>query len=198
MDTAKVKTPDDFLGPPSSPKRKRHTSIACECCRRLKVKCLGGEAAALSSGSATPKPCNHCVSQSKLCVWPEEDGRKKAKTSSPAGSDVSFKSGRRVAGIPEQQGSIPGVPRQDSAKSEDTKTSRSPETSTKFKPPPLAGNAKGHSSGERSNSDASQTPYVVRILLLNDNFQYGMGERFLQARSCGRSGKFEASRERCC
>ena len=166
MDTAKVKTPDDFLGPPSSPKRKRHTSIACECCRRLKIKCLGGEAAALSSGSSAPRPCNHCVSQSKLCVWPEEDGRKKAKTSSPAGSDVSFRGGKRGAGLVELSGSIPTIPRQGSGRSEDTKTSRSPKISPKWRsPPPLAGNAKNdHSAGERSNSDASQTPYVVRIL----------------------------------
>ena len=38
MDTVKVKTPDDFLGPPKSPKRKRHISIACECCRKLKIR----------------------------------------------------------------------------------------------------------------------------------------------------------------
>lgn len=162
MDTAKFKTPDDFIGPPTSPKRRRHTSIACECCRKLKVRCLGGEAAAIGSSASLPKPCNHCISQSKTCIWPEEDGRKKAKTSSPATSDISFRQGTRGTGVPGGQHAIPPVPRLDSGQTQDSKTPGSYGISPTSNPPPLAGNPQGnHISGGRSDSDASQTPYTL-------------------------------------
>lgn len=163
MDTAKVKTPDDFIGPPSSPKRKRHTSIACECCRKLKVRCIGGESA-ISNAPSAPKPCNHCVSQSKNCIWPEEDGRKKTKTSSPARSDPNFRHGKRgkdITKVP-PNASIPQVGRLDSSHPQPSKAFSDYGISPTSKPPELkTGNDGNHSSGERSVSSASQTPYTT-------------------------------------
>lgn len=163
MDTAKVKTPDDFIGPPSSPKRKRHTSIACECCRKLKVRCIGGESA-ISNAPSAPKPCNHCISQSKKCTWPEEDGRKKTKTSSPARSDPSFRNGKRgkeVDSVP-PNASIPQARRLDTNHPHSSKIPSDYEDSPTSKPPTLAtGNDASHSSGERSLSNASQPPYTT-------------------------------------
>lgn len=163
MDTAKVKTPDDFIGPPSSPKRKRHTSIACECCRKLKIRCIGGESA-ISSAPSAPKPCNHCVSQSKRCIWPEEDGRKKTRTTSPAGSDLSFRRGSRGKDVPPvpPQSSIHQKSRLDSGQPHGYKASPDYGISPTSNPPPLARSADGNdSSGERSNSNASQASYTT-------------------------------------
>ncbi len=164
MDTAKVKTPGDFIDPPSSPKRKRHTSIACECCRKLKVRCIGGESA-ISNAPSAPKPCNHCVNQSKNCVWPEEDGRKKTRISSPAGSDPSFRQGSRRKDVPTvpPQASMPQIPRPDSGQSHSYKASSDfGFTPRSNPPPPLAGSANSNlSSDEHSNSNASQTPYTT-------------------------------------
>lgn len=162
MDTAKVKTPGDFIDPPSSPKRKRHTSIACECCRKLKVRCIGGESAI---SSAAPKPCNHCVNQSKNCIWPEEDGRKKTKMLSPAGSDLSSRHGSRGKDLPAvpPHASIPQIP--DSGHSQSYKASSDHGISPTSKPPPppplVPSASSNHSNGERSNSNASQTPYTT-------------------------------------
>ena len=86
MDSIKVGTPQSSSGSPSSPKGKKHTSIACERCRKLKIRCLGGEAIALSSAPVAAKPCNHCARVSKHCVWPQEDGRKRGRTSSSGNS----------------------------------------------------------------------------------------------------------------
>ncbi len=166
MDTAKVKTPDDFIGPPSSPKRKRHTSIACECCRKLKVRCIGGESA-ISSAPAAPKPCNHCVNQSKKCLWPEEDGRKKTKMLSPAGSDLNSKYGSRGKDSPDvaPHTSIPQFPLPASGRAHTQSYKTSPDhgiSPTSNPPPPLPTSANGnHSSGDRSDSNASQTPYTT-------------------------------------
>lgn len=163
MDTAKLKTPDDFIGPPSSPKRKRHTSIACECCRRLKVRCIGGESA-LSSAPSAPKPCNHCVSQSKKCKWPEEDGRKKARNSSPACRDLSFRHGIRGKDVPtvSPHGSIPQTGRLDLGQSQSYKVSSDHGVSPTSNPSTMATSANGNqSSGERSMSNASQNPYTT-------------------------------------
>lgn len=163
MDTAKVKTPDDFIGPPSSPKRKRHTSIACECCRKLKVRCIGGESA-IGSAPSAPKPCNHCISQSKNCVWPEEDGRKKPKITSPAASDLSFRHGIRGKDVPTvpPHTSIPRTGRLDSGQPQGYKASSDHGVSPTSNPPTLTTSANGnHSSGEHSNSSASQTSYTT-------------------------------------
>lgn len=46
------------------------------------MRCQGKEAAAIGSAPAA-LPCYDCASLSKHCVWPQEDGRKRAKTSSP-------------------------------------------------------------------------------------------------------------------
>lgn len=161
MDTAKVKTPGDFIDPPSSPKRKRHTSIACECCRELKVRCIGGESAI---SSAAPKPCNHCVNQSKNCIWPEEDGRKKIKKLSPAGSDQISKHGSRGMDLPAvpPHASIPQIPRPDSGNPQSYKAPSDYEFSpTSHPPPPLPTSVSGNrSNGERSDSNATQIPYT--------------------------------------
>ena len=75
-----MRTPHDFEQTPGSgDKRKRHSSIACSCCRRLKIRCQGGESKTVAA-NAVPKPCNHCASLGKICEWPEEDGRKQKRT----------------------------------------------------------------------------------------------------------------------
>ena len=80
MDSINVRTPHDFEQTPGSgDKRKRHASIACSCCRRLKIRCQGGESKSVSPNSV-PKPCNHCASLGKVCEWPEEDGRKQKRS----------------------------------------------------------------------------------------------------------------------
>ena len=80
MNSVNVRTPHDFeQAPGSADKRKRHSSIACSCCRRLKIRCHGGESKTASSNSSS-KPCTHCLSLGKLCEWPEEDGRKQKRT----------------------------------------------------------------------------------------------------------------------
>lgn len=80
MDSIHVRTPHDFEQSPGfGDKRKRHSSIACSCCRRLKIRCQGGESKTVSA-NAVPKPCNHCASLGKICEWPEEDGRKQKRT----------------------------------------------------------------------------------------------------------------------
>ena len=80
MDSINVRTPHDFEQTPGSgDKRKRHSSIACSCCRRLKIRCQGGESKTVSPNSV-PKPCNHCASLGKVCEWPEEDGRKQKRS----------------------------------------------------------------------------------------------------------------------
>lgn len=162
MDTAKVKTPDDFLGPPTSPKRKRHTSIACECCRKLKIRCLGGDSA-IGSSSGGAKPCNHCVSQSKSCLWPPEDGRKRARTSSPGRGDLRSKHATRGKDISAgQQAPTPQFPRIDNGESQGYRASSDYGISPTSNPPAVAGSANGnHSTGERSNSATSQTSYTT-------------------------------------
>ena len=80
MDSINVRTPHDFEQTPGSgDKRKHNSSIACEYCRKLKIRCQGGESKTVS-GNAVPKACNHCAGQGKVCEWPEEDGRKLKRT----------------------------------------------------------------------------------------------------------------------
>lgn len=74
MDSIKVKTPRDFSS--TSPKRKKHSTIACGSCRKLRIRCEGG----IAPGKANrTKRCNHCEALRKECLWPEEDGRKRPR-----------------------------------------------------------------------------------------------------------------------
>ncbi|KAK3174825.1 hypothetical protein OEA41_002071 [Lepraria neglecta] len=156
MDSIKVRTPDDFAGPPTSPKRKRHTSIACECCRKLKIRCIGGEAAAIGSASSAPKPCNHCVSLSRSCVWPPEDGRKRPRTSSSGNADV------RLAGHGARDKKPVHQAIDLEARQPEGNKSRIEYGIPVSNVPALAGIANGnYSGGERSNSSASKTPYTT-------------------------------------
>jgi len=75
MDTVKVKTPGDFEDAVLSPKRKKHSSIACSHCRKLKIRCQGGQSA-LKSSRRNSQPCDYCTQHSRRCDWPDEDGRK--------------------------------------------------------------------------------------------------------------------------
>ena len=76
MESIQVSTLRSFSGSSGSPKRKKHTSTACE-------PCLGGKVTAAHCAPTNAKFCNHCAILSKQCVWPQEDGRKKGRTSSP-------------------------------------------------------------------------------------------------------------------
>ena len=84
MESIKVRTPSDFA--PSSPKRKKHTTIACGACRKLKIRCQGGDPGGTPS-TTTQKPCVNCTNLGKDCVWPQEDGRKRQKSKSDLNSD---------------------------------------------------------------------------------------------------------------
>jgi len=128
------------------------------------ARCLGGESAAIDSASSTPKPCNHCVSQSKNCIWPGEDGRKKARTSSPSASDISFRQGVRGKDASigrEPQPSVPEVPGHRSGQPQGMRPPSDHGISPASHPPPLPGNTNGHSSAESSNSSSSETPYTT-------------------------------------
>lgn len=82
MDSIKVKTPRDFSS--TSPKRKKHSTIACGSCRKLRIRCQGGQPPGTSNRT---KPCNHCENLKKDCLWPEEDGRKRPRASASDSSD---------------------------------------------------------------------------------------------------------------
>ena len=69
MDSVKVRTPSDFHDRSLSPKRKKHSTIACGHCRKLKIRCQGGN-------RGLSQPCEYCAQHSRKCDWPEEDGRK--------------------------------------------------------------------------------------------------------------------------
>ncbi|KAI4195178.1 MAG: hypothetical protein LQ350_007352 [Teloschistes chrysophthalmus] len=82
MDSIKVKTPRDFSS--TSPKRKKHSTIACTSCRRLRIRCTGGTPPGATNRT---KPCNHCDHLRKDCVFPEEDGRKRPRAAIPDTSE---------------------------------------------------------------------------------------------------------------
>lgn len=159
METAEVRTSDGFTGS-LSPKRNRHSSKACTCCRKLKIRCSGGEAATLGSASSTQRRCNHCVSQSKTCVWPPDDGRKRARTSSSKSAiSRSKKDELRVESscsklTPPSRYSIP---HQDSSASDIVARGNRDSES-----PALSGDANDKTSiGLRLDSLASQLPYTT-------------------------------------
>ncbi len=78
MDSIKVRTQSDFENSAASAKRKRHSSIACARCRKLKIRCHGGQSS-VQSPNAVSNPCSHCAEYSRECEWPEEDGRKQKR-----------------------------------------------------------------------------------------------------------------------
>lgn len=79
MDSITISTVNDFQGPsPTSAKRKKHSSIACDGCRKLKIRCDGGDPSP-SNPHSTSKPCDHCARLGKDCQWAEEDGRKRRR-----------------------------------------------------------------------------------------------------------------------
>ncbi|KAL8721293.1 MAG: hypothetical protein Q9225_001997 [Loekoesia sp. 1 TL-2023] len=86
MDSIKVKTPRDFSS--TSPKRKKHSTIACGSCRKLRIRCEGGIAPGKTSRT---KPCNHCENLKKDCSWPEEDGRKRPRANVSDPSDATYR-----------------------------------------------------------------------------------------------------------
>ena len=166
MDSIKVSTPQSFSASPSSPKRKKHTSIACERCRKLKIRCLGGEAIATGSASVGAKACNHCVGLSKDCVWPQEDGRKRGRTSSPGNTWRQVYNPRTGRIEYPSLGSIRSMnaptPPLSTENSQTFGASADPETSPSIGLP--AANESIHgvfSLGERSDSLASETPYTT-------------------------------------
>lgn len=161
MENAKLRTQDDFNGPPS-PKRK-YSRKACECCRKLKIRCLGGEAVTLGNASLAPKPCNHCVSQSRTCVWPPEDGRKRARTSS-SGNAIA----RPTKAELRQQDCLPEPTLPSASPTYQRNGAEScasaPNHGVLFgsnTPASIEGNNGKRSAGEGSDSSASQTPYTT-------------------------------------
>ena len=160
MDSIKLSTPQSFSAFPSSPKRKKHTTIACEPCRKLKIRCLGGGATAIGSAPVVTNPCNHCASLSKQCVWPQEDGRKRARTSSPGtgGGEDTFPRVRRDETSSVGSMNAPPTPLS-------TESSQAPEppadhrtSSSTTLPPANTGTNENGSLGGRSDSSASETP----------------------------------------
>ena len=83
MNSIKLHTAEEFEDSLSSSKRKKHTSVACESCRRLKIRCQGG-----SDTAAPASPCNHCAKLGRRCLWPEEDFRKRQRTSAIAATGL--------------------------------------------------------------------------------------------------------------
>lgn len=166
MDFIKVSTPQSFSGSPSSPKRKKHTSIACERCRKLKIRCLGGEATAITSLPVPAKPCGHCASLSKHCVWPQEDGRKRGRTSSPGNTngqeDLPRPCGDETFSMRPTRSLIPPT----HALSTESSQARGRSADHGVSPPTVLPAANGgandkSSLGERSDSSASETPYTT-------------------------------------
>ena len=165
MDSIKVSTPQSFSASPSSPKRKKHTTIACEPCRKLKIRCLGGEATAINSNSVAAKPCNHCASLSKDCVWPQEDGRKRGRPSSPrnASEDNLFKPRRNENSRLRSVQSLTASTTPLSTESSQALGARADHgiSPTAVLPKINRGTNGMISLGERSDSSASETPYTT-------------------------------------
>lgn len=155
-------TPQSFPGSPTSPKRQKHTSIACEGCRKLKVRCLGGEATAISSAPVVVRRCNHCASLSKHCVWPQGDGRRRGRTSSPgnAGGRDNISRTRRNenSSLPSIRPSIPPRPPISTESSQALRAPAGHGIPPTTVLPAANGGANGKISlGERSDSSASET-----------------------------------------
>lgn len=166
MDSIKVSTPQSFSASPSSPKRKKHTTIACEPCRKLKIRCLGGGATSTSTASVAARPCNHCASLSKHCIWPQEDGRKRGRTSSPgnaAGQDNLPRTRRdEVSGLRSLHSSNAPTSPHSTDSSQAFGLLADHGTSPTTVPPTTDGRTSGMISlGDRSESSASDTHYTT-------------------------------------
>ena len=166
MDSIKVSTPQSFKGSPSSPKRKKHTSIACDRCRKLKIRCLGGDVTAISSAPVAVKSCNHCASLSKHCVWPQEDGRKRGRTSSPGNPAVRGNLPRTRRDENSSLGSIQSLisptppPSTESSQALGAPADHGISPTTVL--PATDGGANGKISiGKQSDSSASGFPYTI-------------------------------------
>ena len=163
MDSIKLSTPQSFSASPSSPKRKKHTTIACEPCRKLKIRCLGGGATAIGSAPVVTNPCNHCASLSKQCVWPQEDGRKRGRTSSPgnAGGQDNFTRTRGDENSSLRSMIAPPTPLStESPQAPEPPADHRTSTSTAL-PTANTGTNGNRSLGDRSDSSASETPYTT-------------------------------------
>ena len=164
MDSIKLSTPQSFSASPSSPKRKKHTTIACELCRKLKIRCLGGGGAtAISSAPLATNPCNHCAGLSKQCVWPQEDGRKRGRTSSPGNAPGQDNLSRTRGDENSSLRSMIAPPTPLS-----TESPQAPEppadqrtSSSTALPTVNTGGKENRSLGDRSDSSASETPYTT-------------------------------------
>lgn len=166
MDSIKVSTPQSFPGSPTSPKRQKHTSIACEGFRKLKIRCLGGEATAISSATVVARPYNHCASLSKHCVWPQGDGRRRGRTSSPgnAGGRDNISRTRRNenSSLPSTRPLIPPTPPISTQSSQALRAPAGHGISPTTVLPAANGGANGKISfGERSKSSANKIPYTT-------------------------------------
>jgi len=80
MESISISTVNDFEGSPSSRlKRKKLSSIACDPCRKLKIRCQNGVPSSETADSES-KPCSHCRKVERACVWPS-DRRKRLRSS---------------------------------------------------------------------------------------------------------------------
>ncbi|KAI5453006.1 hypothetical protein NCC49_006537 [Naganishia albida] len=70
----------------SGPSRKRHRersprrSLACISCRKIKMKCVGGE-------EGTGMPCRRCRNHNRECIWVESKRGRRPKSVVPEGAD---------------------------------------------------------------------------------------------------------------
>ena len=163
MGSVKVSTPHSFPGSPTSNKRQKHTIIACEGCRKLKIRCLGGEATAISSAPVVAWPYNHCASLSKHCVRPQGDGRRRGRTSSPGNAggrdNISRTHRNENSSLPSIRPLIPPTPPISTQSSQALRAPAGHGISPTTVLPAANGGANGKISlGERSESSASETP----------------------------------------
>lgn len=140
MDNVSVRTPRDFEDSEHPNKKRRHSAIACETCRKLKIRCQGG----------TPKSqsCSHCDSLGRQCEWPEEDGRKMRRQRQLSVSLATVNEDRRdgtTAGHPLRSTRPPS-----NRENGDTTTERIDESSLNTSAAPSQANGTG-------NEDASYT-----------------------------------------
>ena len=112
MDSVKWEKLED---PSRSPKRKKHSSIACSHCRKLKIRCQGGNPAPPTQG-ASSQACEYCAQRNIDCHWPTEDGRKLKRQRSRSASQSSSGSGHagfdRLVSLPFNEASTTSTPTQ--------------------------------------------------------------------------------------
>jgi hypothetical protein len=104
MESISITTSHDFGNASSLSAKRKHSSIACDPCRRLKIRCIGGGPEVVR-GRSLSTPCENCTRASKLCQWPEGDRRKRQKltTADSSSQDLSFAHPQReYSGVPSQ------------------------------------------------------------------------------------------------